>query len=189
MGHMIHPNLVQCNDGSYYHLLWLFLRLIGALWHLGTLAFHILVIYALVTANAHQDIFTACGKSLWIFLLVHLLLPLAVMLVMLLCLLWGHTSHCISNLVLNDAVLLRLYIGPLLCTVMGYVLLCGLGIYFTMNATNNVACREAMLSSSRLLDSPLLSIIGWVYVVFDILGSITGIGCICVVLFIDGYAS
>ena len=142
------------------------LRFLLYLWSLGLFAFHVVVVYALVTANT-SAVFSVCGHSLWIFLLIHILLPLIVMCVLLVVLLLVYMLFV--GLYLEIADKFHVYAVPLLMVLGGYTALCGLGVHYTQEAVQNAACNGA-LSEASGLGSPLLATVGWVYVALDSLG-------------------
>ena len=143
------------------------------LWSLLLLCFHVIAIYALVT-TATDPVFSACGPSLWIFLLVHLLLPILILFFILIlgCVYYVlSASLCFEIMEENDHTPSpMLFWFPLLLILCIFIVMCALGILYTQKAMNSHECQQALILASRFLDSPLLGIVGWIYVALDSCG-------------------
>ena len=137
------------------------LRIGACLWGLGYLALQGLVVYVLVLSHT-QLVLDACGESLWIFLLVHLILPV-VLLCMFVCALLCIYMLTV-NLMIDAKQFITYYFVVVLLAFIYFVVLCGLGAHFTSRASSNESCRAALISTTG---SPLLSTLGWVYVALD----------------------
>jgi hypothetical protein len=124
---------------------------------LGISGFHILAIYALVAQHT-EEVFAACGHSLWNFVLVHLLLP-CVFLCMLCC-----TLLCmyvlLSTHTLDPTLRTSTYFAVVLGAALYYAVLVGVGAYFAQASTRDAAC---------LKEAGLLGSVAWAYVAWDAL--------------------
>jgi hypothetical protein len=149
---------------AYTYAAYLCMRVGACVWGLGLFVFHVLVIYALAISHT-QAMLDTCGPSLWIFMLVHFLLPL-----LLLCLLCC-AILCIYMLAVNFMVEAKQFIGYYMAVVLGALVysavLCGVGAHLTAQAAGNPECRSAMPTLRAGESLPLLTTLGWVYVALD----------------------
>lgn len=134
------------------------------IWGLGYMAFHIMVIYALVMTHT-QSVTDACGVSLWVFLLVHLLLP--VVLLCLLCCAVLYVYMLAANLMLDAKQIPFYYWVVAVGAFVYFATLCGVGAHLTDQASRNEACKTAVVSATHMMHPPLLTTLGWVYVGLD----------------------
>lgn len=126
--------------------------------NLINLAFLGFVVYALVVSNT-ASVFDACGHSLWNFIC---------------------TRFCFSItetiLLFCFGILLMLALKPnspikgvafyMWIVLIFHIILTGLGAFYTSEAMNHEDCRSNMTSVSAT-QSPLLGIMGYVYLSFD----------------------
>jgi hypothetical protein len=142
------------------------LRVCACMWSLCLLAFHVVAVWALVEAN-RSAVFEACGHSLWVFVLVHLLLPVAVACVA--CCVLLSLYVVLSGLRVSLQWHFAWLFGATLVGVVYYAVLTTLGVAFTLEAMRSEGCRVA-------LGGPLLGIVGWIYVGLDSLSLLVGVG-------------
>jgi hypothetical protein len=139
------------------------LRVGSCVWGLGLLAFHIIVIYALVVTHT-QSVMDACGASLWIFLLVHLLLPMVLTCILCCALLCVYLLA--SNLMLSVQQAPFYYWALIFMAITYFAVLCGVGAHLTSKAAGNSACIAAVGTATNNMPQ-LLTSLGWVYVGLD----------------------
>jgi hypothetical protein len=140
------------------------LRIGGYVLSIGYLVFHIMVIYALVETHTPK-VMDTCGFSLWLFLLMHLILPL--ILLFILCCAMLCIYALTVNLMLDTKQLLFYYWVVIVLAIVYFAVMCSVGAYLLYEASKNLECKEAILSSTSGMQPPLLTTLGWVYVALD----------------------
>jgi len=131
---------------------------------LCALAFIVFVIYALATGNK-EEVHKACGDSLWIFILSRLILTFCEG--FLICIM-GMIQICVLSLSSSDPgnmAFCFVWVGGLMLISLHAVLVAE-GSIITSNAMNDVLCNAALTSVS-FTQSPLLGILGYIYVALD----------------------
>ena len=129
------------------------------------LAFQCLVIYSLVTSNT-SEVSQKCGDSLWKFMLSRLIL---FFLEGFFFALVGALQVCMLSLCAcwNEGVkTFLMIIFPLVCLIALHGTLVGVGFSVAQNAMADSLCTGA-LSSVSFTNSPLLALLGYVYVGLD----------------------
>ncbi len=124
-----------------------------------------LVIYALVVSNT-EDITRACGTALWSFMCTRLFFTIFELL--LLCLFGYYKSN--SDISDNDKIEGVAY--AFVCLGVTHIVMLGLGAFYVSQAMNNDTCTAALASVSAT-NSPLLGILGYIYVPLDGLIALT----------------
>ena len=152
---------------------------IGSVWF-G--AFHVVAIWALVQANT-GPVFEACGYSLWVFVLVHLLLPLLMVLVA--CCVVACLYLLLSSMRLDPRQGHSAYIFTLVVlVVLYYAVLSALGGVFTWGAMQAAGCQGA-LAAVGWGGVPLLGVVGWIYVALDSLSLLVGMCLLLGLLYVQ----
>jgi hypothetical protein len=131
---------------------------------LCALAFIVFVIYALATGNK-EEVHKACGDSLWIFILSRLILTFCEG--FLICII-GMIQICVLSLSSSDPgnmAFCFVWVGGLMLIALHAVLVAE-GSIITSKAMNDVLCNAALTSVS-FTHSPLLGILGYIYVALD----------------------
>jgi len=151
------------------------LRACACVWSLCLVAFHAVAVWALVQAN-RSAVFAACGYSLWVFVLVHLLLPVAVACVA--CCVLLSLYVVLSGMRVSLQWHFACLFGLALVGVAYYAVLSTLGVVFTLEAMQSEACTGA-------LGGRLLGIVGWIYVGLDSLSLLVGLGVLGALVYVQ----
>ena len=129
------------------------------------LFFECLVIYSLVTSNT-SDVSQKCGDSLWKFMLARLILfffeGFLFMFVGALNMCMVTFCECWSN----DVRMCVMMVFPLVCLLALHGTFVGVGFTVAQTAMSDSLCTSA-LSSVSFTNSPLLALLGYVYVALD----------------------
>ena len=131
------------------------------------LLFLILVCYALSVSNT-SEVHDACGHQLWQFVIAHLIVPIGLSLVIILCTvtvvicIFGFSDSGENNMLVVFVVVAAL----LLC--MQSSLFLGFGYPIVRDAMYSDTCVKA-LSHVSFTNTPLLGILGCIYLVSDVI--------------------
>jgi hypothetical protein len=132
-----------------------------------TLVFVAFVCYALAVSNT-TEVHDACGKQLWEMMLAHLLVPLGLVLVIVV----GTVIVVLCTFGFSDVGESHLPIAATVVTVLVMLMYCslflGLGYPIVRDAMYSEACVNA-LSHVSFTHTPLLGILGCVYMVMDVI--------------------
>ena len=131
------------------------------------------LIYA-VSVSHTDDVTNACGSSLWVYMLVRLLLSF-VGLFLMVCL-GAIVSLCFDSplaLPITVSILLTVYSATML----------GVGAPIITQSLNTASCVTA-LSNSCFTNSPMLAILGCIYIGFDALTLLGVISFACFFFFL-----
>ena len=132
-----------------------------ALGSLPFLVFFCFVCYALSASNI-PEVKTACGPELWQFVLAHLVVPMGLVIVVVV------VPACIMAGCVQDETLMPIVfgvVGGVLCLLHSCLFL-GLGLPIVAKAMQSDVCVSA-LSSASFTHTPLLGILGCVYLAMD----------------------
>lgn len=131
------------------------------------LVFFVFVCYALSASNT-TEVHEACGEQLWKMIFAHLLVPIGLSLVIILITVsvticaFGFSEMGESNLPIISGVISGLVM------LMYCSLFLGLGYPIVRDAMYSEKCVKA-LSHASFTNTPLLGILGCVYLVFDVI--------------------
>lgn len=152
---------VEDASNSHHHGYYLDQRLGG----LPGLAFLVFLIYAVAVSNT-SEVTEACGSSLWMYMLVRLIF-LFVGFCLMVCV-GGIIWQCMHSP--GATVILLSVIG-----ITYYAVMLGVGAPIVTNALGSSSCVSA-LSKTCFTNSPMLAIIGCIFIGFDGLGLLFVIG-------------